>query len=61
MYINTKKVASIIAYILGASAGALGLVMVGLSRTAEEQSAGALMAIFGLLLTWFVAWLGRGK
>lgn len=59
MYINVGKLFRILGYIVSISVILLGVVISALSHTAEEQSSGTLAAIFGLLLVWFVVWLGR--
>lgn len=59
MYVDLGKFFRIAGYLFGAAVLLLGVVLVVASKTADEQSAGTLTAIFGLLLTWFVVWLGR--
>lgn len=59
MYVDLGKFIRIGSYILGLAVISLGVVLVIVSKTADEQSAGTLTAIFGLMLTWFIAWLGR--
>lgn len=59
MYVDLRKFIRVVSYIFGAAIMLLGVVLVVASKTADEQSAGTLTAIFGLMLVWFVAWLGR--
>lgn len=59
MYVDLGKFIRVVSYVLGLAVLLLGVVLVVVSKTADEQSAGTLTAIFGLMLTWFVAWLGR--
>lgn len=54
------KFVRVTGYIVGFAITILGAVLVVVSRTADEQTAGTLTGIFGLLLTWFIAWQGRG-
>lgn len=59
MYVDLGKFIRIGGYLFGAAIILLGVVLVIASKTADEQTAGTVTAIFGLLLTWFIAWLGR--
>lgn len=59
MYVDIGKFIRVVGYLLGAAVMLLGVVLVIASKTADEQTAGTLTAVFGLMLAWFVVWLGR--
>lgn len=59
MYVDLGKFIRISGYVFSLAIILLGVILVVASKTADEQTAGTLTAIFGLLLVWFMAWLSR--
>lgn len=61
MYIDIFKVLRVFLYLLGVFAISVGLFLFVLSKTPQEQLVGIATAQFGLVVVWFIAWLGRGS
>ena len=59
MYVDLGKLMRVAGFFVAGVIILLGVVVVFASKTADEQSSGTLMALFGLMLTWFIIWLGR--
>jgi multisubunit Na+/H+ antiporter MnhG subunit len=59
MYINIGKILRRLSIVVGILVLVLGVIIFALSKTATEQSSGTLLALFGLMLLWFIIWLQR--
>jgi hypothetical protein len=53
------KAVRVMSYIAGAGVLGIGVLLMFTSQTTDEQTVSTLVAIFGLLLVWFIAWTGR--
>lgn len=56
---NIVKVARILSYIAAGGILGVGVILMFSSQATDEQTLSTLIAIFGLLLVWFIAWTGR--
>ena len=61
MYVDIFKIFRVFLYLMGMFFIAVGLFLFALSKVPQEQLVGITAAQFGLLFTWFVAWIGRGS
>jgi len=59
MYVDFKTLLGQLGYVLGVLILILGVASYIFLATAQQQTTGVLLAIFGLNLVWFIAWLKR--
>lgn len=59
MYINFKKIIKILGIIAGFAVLGFGIFSYSVSLSAQQQTVGALTAIFGLQFAWFILWITK--